>query len=325
MTRREIGKRAGRSPLPVWLLAIAMVLSGCSLLGDDGDTNAGLDSGSTTTSTAAGQGNGTAAAPDADTGSGTTLAATTTSAATTGSSSEVEPEPDETAGPEFNDGFCDAPQRNQFDVRFDPGASSSVIDSATIAGQVDLYRIEVGDGQIMVITLGSDDADAVATLYQPNGSVLPGAFVDTSVAPTQAGAYWICVTAGGSGADYQLSVSVITDNTPTKVDAPWCGSAVNDRGEIQFESGRFTGQVEDAVIRGERDLYRFTAGEGQALDLFLVSPEFNAVFDLRSPSGEILMDEVSDFRIPLPESGTYEICVGASRGNTSYVLDIAIG
>ncbi len=330
-------------PEPSWpmasllipLLAIGLATSGCSLLTDDGDPLAGadavstddlssevltattVDSDSDSDSNSDSGGDSDNSAQNSETTSSVTTAPTSSTTESSVSGSSVDPV--------FTGDFCDAPQRNRFEITFDPGAVSSVIDSATIPGQVDLYEIEVGADQIMVITLGSADPDAVATLYQPDDTIQPGAFIDSTVTPTQAGSYWICITAGEDGSDYQLSVSVIDDQTPTKIDAPWCGDQVNDRGEIRFDPGRFSGDVENAVIRGERDLYRLSADAGQPLDLFLASPEFNAVFDLRAPSGEILIDEVSDFRIPLPESGTYEICIGGTRGNASYVLSVAIG
>ena len=40
--------------------------------------------------------------------------------------------------------------------------------------------------------------------------------------------------------------------------------------------------------------------------------------------GEIIVDGVSDYRIPLPESGDYLICVGSIRGNASYTLTVTI-
>ncbi|MGH1488186.1 MAG: hypothetical protein ACRBK7_02130 [Acidimicrobiales bacterium] len=233
--------------------------------------------------------------------------------------------PSSTLDPVFESGFCQASQRNVFEIKFRPGAVSSEVDSATIPGQVDIYEIEVNADQIMTITLQSANPDAVATLYRPDGTTQPGAFIDSTVAPTQAGSYWICVTSGSSGADYQLSTSVIDDRTPTKIDKPWCGDQVNDRGEIRFLPDRYAAEVENAVVRGERDLYRIGANEGQQIDLLLTSLESNAVFDLWSPSGEILIDEVSDFRLPLPESGTYEICVGSTRGNATYTLAVDIG
>ncbi len=218
-------------------------------------------------------------------------------------------------------GFCD--EAAPTEIRFQPGGTSAVVDNPASADQQDLFRLAVGDDQILTVVLDSTDGDARATLVTPAGTE-SDAFTDRVVAPTDAGSYAICVAAGPTGADYRLTITVIDDNTPTRVDAPWCGDTVNDRGAIRFAAGGFSGTVDGAVLAAERDRYTIEAAAGQDIDLLLVSAEANAVFDLRSPSGEILIDEVADFRIPLPEDGVYEICVGSSRGNATYVLDVSI-
>ncbi|MEM9565416.1 MAG: hypothetical protein AAGA93_22525 [Actinomycetota bacterium] len=225
------------------------------------------------------------------------------------------------AGTATPPGFCDGAASTE--IRFQPGGTSAVLDNPASADQRDLFQLAVGDDQILTVVLDSSDAEAGATVVPPAGAE-SDVFTEQIIAPTEAGSYAICVTAGPTGADYRLTVTVIDDNIPTRVDAPWCGDTVNDRGAIRFAAGSFSGTVDGAVLSAERDLYTIEAGEGQDIDLFLVSAEANAVFDLRSPSGEILVDEVSDFRIPLPEDGVYEICVGSVRGNATYVLDVSI-
>ncbi|MGI9596626.1 MAG: hypothetical protein ACR2QK_10725 [Acidimicrobiales bacterium] len=306
------------------LVAVGLLASGCSIVGDDGEQISG-DVVAVDRDTEPDEQDGSSNDDQAGSGAQATFDST---------ESTSTPEPDETTTTRSpttteqdlvaDSDFCQAPRRNNFEIEFDPGTSSTTIDSAAIAGQVDLYRLEVGQGQIMTIALTSPDPNAVATLLQPDGTASPGAFVDLLVDATQPGSYRICVTTGETGADYQLFVSVIDDNTPTRVTAPWCGDAVNDRGEIRFAAGRSSGQVENGLVRGERDLYQLDASAGQALDVLLSSLEDNAVFDLRTPSGELVIIEVSDFRIPLPESGTYEFCVGSLRGNASYTLDVSI-
>lgn len=221
--------------------------------------------------------------------------------------------------------YCEAGTRNNFDIRFAAGDSSSTVDSSVTADQVDLHNLEVNRDQVINVILTSLKAELEFSVRAPDGSIRQGEFTGVTIAPTQAGIYQICVSIPAGSADYGLTVSVIDDNTPTKVDAPWCGSAVNDRGEIRFATGTSSGEVENAVIRGERDLYTFDADAGQSVDLFLTSLEDNAVFDFRAPDGELLITEVSDFRLPLPLSGTYEICIGSIRGNASYTLTLGIG
>lgn len=225
-------------------------------------------------------------------------------------------------GGESTDGFCNSATPTA--IRFTAGGTSATIDAAASADQQDLYSIDVRADQIMTVGVGSSDPAAQATVVGPDGGTPTAGRQEQTLAPTDAGTYRICVAAGSAGADYRLTVSVIDDNTPTRVDAPWCGDTVNDRGAIRFAAGATSGSVDQAVIRGERDLYTFDAGAGQFLELLLVSLEDNAVFDLWSPSDELIIDEVSDFRIPLPEDGVYQICIGSIRGNASYQLTVDI-
>lgn len=303
----------------VLVAAIASLAAGCSILGDD-DTRIGGEA------VVAGADDDPAepgGSTDDDGDLGTQATFDTTDSDTSDTTADTEPTTTE-ADPVADNGFCQAVRRNNFEVRFATGASSSTIESEAVGGQVDLYQVDVGSSQILTVSLISSDQDTVATMLEPAGETLAGAFSEVTVAPTKPGSYWICVTSGESGASYDLFVSVIDDNTPTKIVAEWCGDQVNDRGEIRFGAGQTSGTVEDSVIRGERDLYRLDAGAGQALDVLLTSVEDNAVFDLRAPDGELLIPEVSDFRIPLPESGTYEFCVGSTRGNATYLLEIGI-
>ncbi len=319
----RLADRAVAVVRPAGLAILLLMVSGCSILGDDGGQISGevvTDSDATSETAQSDSDDGQSGSQATFDGEGTATSnqAETTSSTTADDSIGSGPDPTPSGD------FCQASGGNSSEIRFDPGASSATIDSEATTGQVDLYRLDVGRAQIMTITLTSPDPNAMAALQQPDGNGPADAVVDTTIGSTQAGTYWICVDSGETGAAYKLFVSVIDDNTPTKIDAPWCGDRVNDRGEIRFDAGQFSGTVEQAVVRGERDLYRLGASADQALDVFLTSLEDNAVFDLRAPDGELLITEVSDFRIPLPLSGTYEFCVGSTRGNASYSLEVAI-
>ncbi len=210
------------------------------------------------------------------------------------------------------------------EIRFQRGATSATVDAAASAGQRDRYSVEVGSGQIMTVAVESSDATARATIRAPTTDRPSTEFVERTIVPTRAGRYEICVIAGPGGADYELLVSVVDDDSPVRADAAWCGDTVNDRGPIRFDRGAFADTVDGGIVLGERDLYTIEAAAGQNIDLFLVSVEDNTVFDLRAPSGELLVDGVSDFRIPLPEDGVYQICIGSVRGNASYELTVSI-
>ncbi len=305
------------------VIICALAFSGCGLLGDDGnDLSSDLvpvDADQVKTITA------DTIEDDSSSNDQATIdddGKTQTSEQTDDSSSTTESAPTYPTLPD--NGFCEAEKRNNFEIRFAAGESSGTMTGQVPAGESDLYWIEVGVDQVMQLNLISGKDNALAAIMSPDGSVVPGQFIERTVAPTQAGLYAICVSSGEGSASYELVASVIDDNTPTKVSADWCGDSVNDRGEIKFVAGAFSGEVENGVLRGERDLYVLDAGAGQALDVLLTSLEDNAVFTLRGPDGEVIIDDVSDFRIPLPADGTYEFCIGGTRGNASYTMSVGI-
>ncbi len=309
------------------MLALALVAAACGGDDDDGSTStddATATSAATTTPTTGGASDQTLQATLAgSSGQGDSQSGDDGQNGDDGDGEgEGEGEGDDPTETTAPSGFCPGAQPTA--IRFQTGGTSATIDTPASAGQIDLYTLDVGDDQIISVSLESDDPAAEVELADPGDDDGSDPFREMVVSPSRAGTYRICVAAGPDGADYRLIVRVVTDNSPTRIDAPWCGDTVNDRGPIRFAAGAFSASVEQGVIRGERDLYSIEAAAGQDIDLFLISLEDNAVFDLRSPSGELLIDEVSDFRIPLPEDGVYLICVGSTRGNASYVLDVAI-
>jgi len=323
---RRFGRR--RSVAVAVLAAIALLLASCS--SDDStaepsvsDTvTGGTDSDGSILQATTADG-GTDDAGDADDGTDDGQDGNSTGDGKTEGASGADDTPGSTSRPDAGgNGFCGSGQPRA--IQFDRGASSATIDITASGEERSLYTLEVGAGQIMTVRVDSTDATATAILRAPTTDLPSTGFTERTIVPTREGIYEICIAAGETGADTQLFVSVIDDNTPVRVDESWCGSTVNDRGEIRFDPGMFGTSLEGAVLRDERDVYTIEAGAGQDIDLVLTSLEDNAVFDLRSPSGETLIAGVSDFRIPLPEDGDYLICVGSVRGNASYTLDIAI-
>jgi hypothetical protein len=93
---------------------------------------------------------------------------------------------------------------------------------------------------------------------------------------------------------------------------------------IRFARGASSAVVEDAVVRGTRDIYLLRAREGQTMIINITSLEKNAVFDIQAPNGELLKEEATSWRGVLPSSGDYSIIVGGTRGNASYKLEVTI-
>ncbi len=96
------------------------------------------------------------------------------------------------------------------------------------------------------------------------------------------------------------------------------------RERVSFAPGASSATVENAVVRGDRDLYLLGAQGGQTMTLNISALEENAVFDVVDPSGLILALEKTEDEILLPHTGDYEIIVGGTRGNASYSLTIEI-
>jgi hypothetical protein len=101
-------------------------------------------------------------------------------------------------------------------------------------------------------------------------------------------------------------------------------SALLEPVEVQFAPGSNSTTLGNAVIRGTRDVYHLWAEAGQTMSLNISSPENNAVFDVLSPSDGVMRWEAISEEFVLPETGTYQILVGGTRGNATYSLDVTI-
>lgn len=109
------------------------------------------------------------------------------------------------------------------------------------------------------------------------------------------------------------------NNSPTYVDNPG-----NRKIRVKFNRGASSKTIKDAVVRGTRDIYLLGANKGQRMNLNITSLEDNAVFDVISPSGQILEQETKNWSGRLPQKGDYKIVVGGTRGNASYELTTEI-
>ena len=123
---------------------------------------------------------------------------------------------------------------------------------------------------------------------------------------------------------------------------PQCARGEQVVEAIHFARGASSAEVRGAVVRGERAFYTFEARAEQRLTLHIVSLENNAVFQVYAPgarpetrddSMEIIgqalagVGEGNDTRRwtgILPQSGSYLVVVGATRGNATYRLTIAV-
>ena len=111
---------------------------------------------------------------------------------------------------------------------------------------------------------------------------------------------------------------------------------------IRFARGASSAEVSGAVIRGERALYSVAARAGQHMSLRLSAVEDNAAVQIYEPGAKLERSkdglEVAGKALPgagegddatrwagtLPETGTYLLVIGPTRGNATYHLTIAI-
>jgi hypothetical protein len=128
--------------------------------------------------------------------------------------------------------------------------------------------------------------------------------------------------------DTQSSVSNLVSQRPEHAQSSTASKeiAANSRRtkRIQFEPGASAAVVENAVVRGSRDIYLLRANKGQRLHGQITSTENNAVIDVLTPGGKILRHEVTKIDMPLPSTGDFQIAVGGTRGNASYRLNIGV-
>ena len=116
---------------------------------------------------------------------------------------------------------------------------------------------------------------------------------------------------------------------------PRVSLAANRDFNLSFSSNSKISTVRsNAVVRGDRDRYYFSAQGGQRISIAVASLEDNAVFQLLYKRGEAWVavegtQEGRDRRVwygvlPSSDSNRYRIDVGGTRGNASYDLFVGI-
>ncbi|XAL98591.1 PPC domain-containing protein [Phycisphaeraceae bacterium D3-23] len=161
----------------------------------------------------------------------------------------------------------------------------------TFGGYADTYEIDVEEGQLLVIELGSDDFDTYLILTAPDGTTYrndddnstPGFNTDSRLVAYahEGGAWTITATSFGEEGvgDYTL------DHTTAAVET------------LLTEEGELTEDDDRSVKRGEfYDAYVFEAEAGQTLLIALDSEDFDAYLTVYLPDGTILTnDDAVDF------------------------------
>jgi hypothetical protein len=98
---------------------------------------------------------------------------------------------------------------------------------------------------------------------------------------------------------------------------------------IQFAPGKSSATVQNAVVRGDRDVYLLGAQKGQTMTVTISAVEQNAAFDIVTPPDaqgkrRTLKQEATTWKGTLPATGDYQVVVGGTRGNATYKLTVTI-
>ncbi len=102
------------------------------------------------------------------------------------------------------------------------------------------------------------------------------------------------------------------------------GAAATHRYRVPVAPGPSSATFQGGVVRGERDVYLVDAGGGRLLSLEVTAEGDNAVFDVITPSGLILVREATAEELVLPETGDYQVIVGGTWGNATYELTVTL-
>lgn len=98
--------------------------------------------------------------------------------------------------------------------------------------------------------------------------------------------------------------------------------------ELNFSAGASSATVDGAVVRGDSDIWSFSARAGQQADVSITSLEDNAAFAVFVPpattDGDPTAADVKQWQGALPADGTYYIQVSGDRGNATYKLTVSI-
>jgi len=94
-----------------------------------------------------------------------------------------------------------------------------------------------------------------------------------------------------------------------------------NRGRIEFAPGASSGQVSGTVAAGDWQHWVAWAAAGQMME---GSVSGNATFEVYSPSGALLADDLDSFTTTLSASGDYVIDVGSTGGVANYTLTLTI-
>ena len=218
------------------------------------------------------------------------------------------------------------------DKRFEVApVGSSVTRIRTVAeGVQDRYTVRAEAGQVMQVTVTSDETSAGFILTAPNGDTLTRPDVLTtewSGTLPATGDYLLTVSGSGGSATYRMEVEILSEPDDSGDDSSGDSSAARENAErIQFAAGATSAVRSKQIAGGERDPYVLRASQGQQMNVIVTSNDTSAGFTLTDPSGNTLTRPdvaATEWIGTLPASGDYLITV-IGTGSDTYTLEVEI-
>ena len=200
-------------------------------------------------------------------------------------------------------------------IQFTTGDIGEIIEGSILEGDLTpVYVLGASAQQLMQVTLTSLQGTVSLDIESPNGEKLVTGVTETKILLPADGDYLIYINSLSGDATYSLDVLI---------------TSVVEYVSVQFQAGTSSATVSGGMLRGETGpVYGLVASAGQRMEITITSLEENASFDVLTPSGEYLINEIAgqefEFSSILPEDGEYLITTNALRGNVSFDLNISI-
>ena len=135
----------------------------------------------------------------------------------------------------------------------------------------------------------------------------------------------LAALAAGLGLGSALPITTLAEASPGIERASQSSpERQKDRGLIRFAAGSSSGSVNGAVARGDWEHWGARAQRGQTIEVTVSATAGNATFEVYTPAGDQLANDVTSFRGQLPASGLYAIDVGSTGGLANYTLNVSI-
>jgi hypothetical protein len=212
-------------------------------------------------------------------------------------------------------------QNNRGQIQFAAGSTSGSVNGAVPRGDWDHWGARARRGQMIEVTVSATSGNATFELYTPSGDQMANDVRSFRGQLPADGNYAIDVGSTGGLANYTLTVTITGEPSPDAPQPPSAPVGQQNKGQIQFASGASSGSVGGTVATGAWHHWGARAQAGQVIQITING---NATFELYTPSGTQMANDVTSFSGTLPATGNYAIDVGSTGGTANYTLTLSI-